>query len=166
MINLNKIKVVLSAITFATIVFAGTASAQKYKTAADTVKLNKEYGDITLEISKLNSKLIEKQNKIAGYQAKSASTAQDAVGSAQESKETASTATDGSTADAKTAMKQARKANNDADDARDAVNNQKQNDKDIKDISEKIQKKQMKLADLAKQKAAILASITPQAVQQ
>lgn len=140
-----------------TIGFAGKVSAQKYKTAADTLMLNKEYSSVSLDIAKLNIKLVEKKNKIAGYESKSTSTAQDAVTSAKDSKATAATATNGNLDDAKRAMKQARKANNQAVDAKNAMDDQNDNVRDIRDLNEKIEKKQMKLAELDKQKAAIIA---------
>ncbi|HEX3385317.1 MAG TPA: hypothetical protein VHS53_09025, partial [Mucilaginibacter sp.] len=134
-----------------------TANAQKYKVRADTLDLNKEYASITLDISKLNVKLVEAQNKIDGYQSNSTSTAQDAANSAQQSKTDASTATNGNLADAKTAMKQARKANNQAKDAQNAKNDENDNTKDIKKLNEKIAEKQQLLAELDKQRAAINA---------
>ena len=155
----NTIKSLALTFTFSAILLTQTVFAQKYKTSADTVKLNKEYGEVTLDIAKLNTNLIEQQNKTAGYQSKATSTASDAVTAAQNSKETASTATDGNLSDAKAAMKQARKENNDANDARGAKNNEASNVKNINDINEKIAKKQAVLADLAQQKANILSSL-------
>lgn len=142
------------AITFA---FSLTANAQKYKIAADTLKLNKEYSGIVLDISKLNVELVKAQNKINSYRSNSASTAQDATNSAQQSKTDASTATNGNLADAKTAMKQARKANNQAKDAKSAKDDENDNLKTIKKLNEKIAEKQELLANLDKQKAAINA---------
>ena len=160
MIKFKTIKTIAFAITLTAIFFTQSVFAQKYKTAADTVKLNKEYGEVNLELAKLNASLIQEQNKTSGLQSKSTSTSQDASASAQHSKETASTATDGSDADAKAAMKQARKANNEAGDAKDAKNNQANNAKKIEALQEKIAKKQAELADLAKQKADIMASLS------
>ena len=154
----NTIKSLAVTFTFSAILLTQTVFAQKYKTAADTVKLNKEYGEITLDIAKLNTNLIEQQNKTAGYQSKATSTASDAVSAAQNSKETAATATDGCLSDAKAAMKQARKANNDANDAQNAKNDEANNVKKINEINDKIAKKQAVLTDLAQQKAAILSS--------
>ena len=152
----NTIKSLALTFTFATLL-TQTVFAQKYKTAADTVKLNKEYGEIALDIAKLKTNLIEQQNKTAGYESKATSTASDAVYAAQNSKETAATATNGNLSDAKAAMKQARKANNDAKDASNAKNNEADNVKKINEINEKIVKKQAVLADLAHQKATILS---------
>lgn len=160
MIKFKTIKVVAFAITLTAIFFTQSVSAQKYQTATDTVKLNKEYGDVNLELAKLKANLIEEQNKTSGYQSKSTSTADDAAISAQRSKETASNATDGNEADAKAALKQARKASNQAGDAQDAKNNQTNNGNKIEALQEKISKKQAALDDLAKQKADILAGLS------
>ena len=156
----NTIKSLAVAFTFSAILLTQTVFAQKYKTAADTVKLNKEYGEVTLDIAKLNTNLIEQQNQTAGYPSKATSTASDAVNAAQNSKETAATATNGNLSDAKAAMKQARKANNDAKDANNAKNDQADNVKKINELNEKIAKKQAVLADLAQQKATILSSLS------
>ncbi len=149
----------LGAITLGTLGFTGAASAQKYATPADTVALNKEYGEVTLDIAKLNTKLITQQNKTAGFESKKVSTAENAVTSAQDSKKTASTATNGNLSDAKKAMKQAKKANSQANDAKDAREDQVDNVEDIKDLNEKIAKKTEKLVELDKEKAAIMARI-------
>lgn len=156
----NTIKAIAVTFTFSAILLTQTVFAQKYKTVADTVKLNKEYGEITLDIAKLNTNLIGQQNKTSGYQSKATSTASNAVTAAQNSKQTASTATDGSLSAAKAAMKQARKANNDAKDARDAKNNEANNVKNINEINAKIAKKKAILVDLAQQKANILSGST------
>jgi hypothetical protein len=160
MIKLSTITVMLFAFALGTLGFTNFASAQKYKTTADTIKLNKKYGDVKVELAKLNSKLIEEQNKTAGYQSKIVSTAQDAATSAQSSKETAATATNGDMGDAKIAMKQAKKASNQADDAGDAKDDKYNNAKDIKKLTEKINKKKEILIDLEQQKAAIMAKVT------
>jgi hypothetical protein len=93
MFKLNKIQVMLCAFTLSIFAFTGIASAQKYKTAADTLKLNKEYADVSLDISKLNLQLVEAKDKTAGYVSKSAYTAQSATSSAMTSKNDAAAAT-------------------------------------------------------------------------
>jgi hypothetical protein len=159
MIKLSTFTVMLFAFALGTLGFTNFAFAQKYKTTADTIKLNKKYGDVKVELAKLNSKLIEEQDKTAGYQSKIVSTAQDAATSAQSSKETAATATNGDMGDAKIAMKQARKASDRADDAGDAKSDKYDNAKDIRKLTEKINKKKEILTDLEEQKAAIMAKI-------
>jgi len=149
-------KLVAVAITFTAILFTQTVFAQKYKTTADTVKLNKAYGEVTLDISKLNTNLIEEQNKTPDFQAKSDLTEQNAASSAEYSKQTALLASDGHFADVKAAMKQLQKADNEAKNAMDAKNNQAENLKKIDIINEKIAKKQAELVDLNGQKADII----------
>jgi chromosome segregation ATPase len=156
MIKLNAIKLLAGALTFGAILLSQTVFAQKYKTAADTVKLNKKYGETKEELAKLNSNLIELQNKTADYQSKVTSTTNDAVTAAQNSKETASTATDGSLSDAKKAMKQAKKADNKAKDEKEAKSDEANNVRKIAEINKEIGKKQAVLDDLVQQKADIL----------
>ena len=107
-------------LTISLVVFCGSAQAQKYRKMSDTVKLNKEYAEISADLSKLNSKLIAEKSKTAGYQSRSLSTANDAEASAQDSKDQASKATSGNTNDTKKAVKEAKKANRQANDAKDA----------------------------------------------
>jgi len=163
MIKFNTIKMTTGVFTFAAILFTQAAFAQQYKTAGDTIKLNIAYSKATLELANLNADLVKEQNKTAGYQSKSATTAMDAASSAQGSKQTAATATDGSAADAKTAMKQAKRANNRAKDAKNAKSDEADNSKKIADLNEKIAKKQFEINSLAKQKADIMAQQSPAA---
>ncbi|MEP6597450.1 MAG: hypothetical protein ABJA71_15965, partial [Ginsengibacter sp.] len=80
-----------------------SAFSQKYKTAADTVKLNKEYVDVSNDIADLTSKLAVAQNNLAGYQAKAGEAVSDAQSTAIKSSDQASKATNGDVQDAKKA---------------------------------------------------------------
>src|ERR1700712_760017 len=80
---------------------ASAVYAQKYKTAADTVKLNKEYVEVSNDIAELTSKLTVAQNDLPGYQSKAAEAASTAQNTANESREQASKATNGDLGDAK-----------------------------------------------------------------
>lgn len=164
MIKNNKISIALCASVITVFAFSGRASAQEYKTPADTVKLNKEYAEVTHELAVLNSRLTEQQNKTESYQAKAEESEQDAASSAQGSKKKAARATNGKLGDAKKAAKQAKRANNEAIDARDAMNDQKENEKEINDLSKKIEKKKRKLAELDEQRAAIMLQADPATV--
>ena len=66
---MTQFKKTMMYVTFCALTFAIslTANAQKYKTAADTLNLNKDYASISLDISKLNVKLVEAQNKTNGF---------------------------------------------------------------------------------------------------
>jgi uncharacterized protein YaiL (DUF2058 family) len=134
------------------------AFAQKYKTAADTAKLNVEYSQITLDIAKLNEKLVAEKNKTNGYETKSVSATTDAASAAQDSKEQSAKATNGDLGDAKSAMKMAKKSNNDAKDAKNAMDDKNNNLAKIQDLNNQIAKKKAKLAELDAVKASITNS--------
>ena len=161
MINFKNMRILVCALAFSTILFVGSVQAQKYKTLSDTVKLNKEYGEITLDIAKLNSKLIAEKNKTVDLQNKTSSTASEAVTSAQDSKNQAAAATSGNTTDTKQAVKDAKKADRKANDAKDAVADEKNNNKRIKKLTDQIEKKQKNLTDLDQQRAIIMLQLTP-----
>jgi len=141
------------------ILFSLTAGAQKYKSLSDTTKLNKEYGEISLDISKLNTRLIDEKNKTAELQQKTASTAGDAVTSGQNSKNQAAEATSGNTTDTKKAVRDAKRADRQANNAKDAAANEKKNSRRINDLTAKIEKKQKQLDKLDIQRAAIMAQL-------
>jgi hypothetical protein len=161
MIIFKRFRIFAGALACMGLLFQGSAQAQKYKTLSDTAKLNKEYGEISLDISKLNTKLITEQNKTADFQSKSISTAQDAVTSGQTSRDQASVATDGNTTDTKRAVHDAKKADQKANNAKDAVSDEKNNSKKITELNSKIAKKRQELAELDTQRAAIMALINP-----
>lgn len=133
------------------------AFSQKYKSAADTVRLNKEYLEVSNEIASLTSKLAIAQNNLPGYHTKASNAASDAQSTAKESSEQASKATNGNLGDAKSAKKKAKKALNDAQDARSADNNVKGQDKKIAKLSADLEKKQEKLKELEDMRTAIRA---------
>jgi hypothetical protein len=152
------IKRVLTSLLFLTLIFlTSTARAQKYKSMSDTTRLNKEYGAISLEIAKLNTKLIENQNKTADYHAKTSSSADDAVATAQVSKDQANVATNGNTTDTKKAVNDAKDADKKANNAKNAVSDEKNNNKKIGQLTAQIEQKQKLLRDLDSQRAAIMA---------
>ncbi|PSL29160.1 hypothetical protein [Chitinophaga ginsengisoli] len=130
--------------------------SQKYKTAADTVKLNKEYVSVSNAIAELTSKLTIAQNNLPGYQNKSGDANSDAHSSAVASSEQASRATNGNIGDVKSAKKKANKAYNNAQDARDADNKVKSQGKKIVNLNSQLEKKQARLRELDDMKLAIL----------
>src|SRR6476660_359830 len=154
----NNVKRILSSSLLFTGLLVTTVSyGQKYKTMSDTTRLNKEYGEISLEISKLNTKLLEEKNKTADYHSKTSSSAGDAVATAQASKDQADVATSGNTTDTKKAVTDAKEADKKANDAKDAVSDEKKNNKKIKELTAQIDQKQKLLRDLDSQRAAIMA---------
>ena len=148
------------------LLFTTVAYSQKYKTMADTTRLNKEYGEISVEISKLNTQLLEEKNKTADFHSKTSSSAQDAAATAQASKDQADVATSGNTTDTKKAVKDAKSADKKANNAKDAVSDEKDNNKKIQKLTAQIEQKQKLLRDLDSQRAAIMAgsSSTPVSV--
>jgi|SRR6185312_4673892 len=122
--------------------------AQKYKTAADTVKLNEEYIKVKNDIVDLNAQLSVAQNNLPGYQSKATNARETAQSAASSSSGDATKATDGNIRDAKDAKNSAHNAYDKAKDARSANNNVgKQNEK-IKKITESLRKKNQRLKDL------------------
>jgi len=156
--NYISIKRILSISFILTgILFSTVTNGQKYKTMADTMRLNKEYGEISLEVSKLNTKLIEEKNKTADYRTKTSSSAVDAAATAQASKDQADVATSGNTTDTKKAVTDAKEADKKANNAKDAVSDEKMNNKKIKELTAQIDQKQKLLRELDSQRAAIMA---------
>jgi hypothetical protein len=129
--------------------------AQKYKSASDTVKLNKEWVDVSNDIAELTAQLSIAQNNLPGYQSKSAQTKSDAQETAQKSSDQAYKATNGDLGDAKSAKKKAKKALNDAEDASDAKDDVKKQEKKIDKLTMQLQKKQKNLQELDEMRTAI-----------
>jgi hypothetical protein len=144
-------------LVFASIFFASSVQGQEYKNMSDTARLNKKYGEISLEVAKLNTKLIAEKNKTVDYQSKTVSTAGDAVASGQASKNQADLATNGSTTDTKKAVRDAKEADRKANDSKNAIADEKLNTKKIKQLTAQIDQKQKLLRDLDSQRAAIMA---------
>jgi len=156
-----NIKCILSTSFILTGLFLTTvAQGQKYKTMSDTTRLNKEYGEISLEVSKLNTMLIEEKNKTADYRSKTSSSAGDAVATAQASKDQAAVATNGNPTDTKKAVTDAKEADKKANNAKNAVSDEKKNNKKINELTAQIAQKQKLLRDLDSQRAAIMANST------
>ena len=161
MIKIYTQRAIACALAFCAILFSLTADAQKYKSLSDTTKLNKKYGEISLDMSKLNTRLIDAKNKTAELQQKTASTAGDAVTSGQNSKNQAAEATSGNTTDTKKAVRDAKRADRQANNAKDAAADEKKNSKRINELTAKIEKKQRELDKLDVQRAAIMAQLHP-----
>ena len=118
--------------------------SQKYKSASDTVKLNKEIVEVSNDVAELTSKLTIAQNNLPGYHSKSAKATKDAHVTAQSSSDQAYKATNGDLGDAKSAKKKANKASNDAEDAADAKDDVKSQEKKIDKMSTELHKRHQK----------------------
>ena len=86
-----------------------SAFSQKYKTAADTVNLNKEYVEVSNDIAELTSKLTIAQNDLPGYHKKANEAVSDAQGTAMTSSDKASDAVNGDVKDARKAKRMQKK---------------------------------------------------------
>ncbi|MCU7552934.1 hypothetical protein OCK74_27720 [Chitinophagaceae bacterium LB-8] len=135
---------------FLTLMVTGfTASAQVYKSADDTVKLNKEFTEVSNDIASLTAKLTIAQNNMPGYKDKanaSESNAQDAAvnNSVQADKATKG----GGVKEARKAKRASKKAFRGAKDAKSANNDiSNQNDR-IASLTGELAKKQERLEQL------------------
>jgi hypothetical protein len=156
--NKNMKRILSTSLILTALFLTNVVQGQKYKTISDTTGLNKEYGEISLEISKLNTRLIEEKNKTVDYRSKTSSSAGDAVTTAQASKDQAAVATNGNPADTKKAVTDAKEADKKANKAKDAVSDEKKNIKKINELTAQIDQKQKLLRDLDSQRAAIMAN--------
>ena len=134
---------------------ASALYSQKYKTTADTVKLNKEYVQVSNDIAELTSKLTIAQNNLPGFQAKAGEATTDAQSSANASSQQAVKATNGDLSEAKSAKKKAKKAYKNAQSASNADNSVTEQEKKITRLTSQLQKKQERLRELDDMRAAI-----------
>ena len=127
-----------------------SAFSQKYKTAADTVQLNKEYVEVSNDIADLTSKLTIAQNNLPGYKNKASEATSDAQSTAINSSEQASNAVNGDVGDAKKAKRKAKKAVREAKDAQHAYNKVEDQDDKITKLTSQLAGKQLRLEELEK----------------
>lgn len=132
-----------------------SAFSQKYKTVADTAKLNKEYIEVSNDIVTLTAKLTVAQNDLQAYQNKANAAASDAQNAMVKSSDQASKSVDGDVGDAKKARRKAKKAVREAKDANHASNNLKDQDKKIASLKSQLLKKQDRLQELEKMRTNI-----------
>src|SRR5687767_557974 len=131
-----------------------TGYAQVYKTVEDTVKLNKEYTEVSNDIANLTAKLAVAQNNMPGVQAKADKADGHAQDAAVNSSEHANKAVQGGVEEAKKAKRESKKAYRQAKDARSASNKiGDQNDK-IASLKGELAKKQERLEQLAAMRTA------------
>jgi hypothetical protein len=133
------------------------AAAQKYKSASDTIKLNKEWVEVSNDIAELTAELTIAQNNLPGYKSKADKAQSDAQTTAQESSDQAYKATNGDLGDAKSANKKAKRALHDAENASSAKTNTRKQEKKIDKLTTKLQKKQKDLQELEEMRNTIRA---------
>ena len=152
----NKIYVVC----FSTLLLTGvTAYSQVYKTAADTVKLNKEFTEVSNDIANLSAQLTIAQNNMPGYQSKAKAAESNAQDAAETSSAQAAKATEGSVSvkEARKAKRKSKKAYHEAKDARSANNDVGNQDDKIASLTAQLTKKQERLRELTDMRASINA---------
>lgn len=137
--------------------FATPVFSQKYKSSADTGKLNAEYVKVQNKIANLTAQLAIVQGNLPGYQTKADNAGNTAQTAATASDNSSSKATSGNLQDAKDAKKSADDSYNSAKDARTANNNVgKQNEK-IRKLNDELKKQRQRLKDLDVMRASINA---------
>jgi hypothetical protein len=150
----NKIYVVC----FLSLMATGfTANAQVYKTFADTVKLNKEFIEVSNDIASLSAKLTIAQNNMPGFQSRAKAADSNAQNAAFNSSDQADKATEGGVKAARKAKRNSKKAYREAKDARSANNVVENQDEKIASLTGQLAKKQERLRQLTTMRDAINA---------
>lgn len=151
------------AICFLTLMITGlTTFAQKYKTVADTVKLNKEFTEVSNDIADLTAKLAIAQNNMPGYRSKANAAESNAQDAAENSSIQADKATNGSVKEAKKAKRNSKKALREAKDARSANNDVSNQHDKIISLTRQLAKKQKRLEQLTTMRTAINVQLPQQ----
>jgi len=150
---MKKIKYLVPAMVLTMATFS--AFSQNYQTASDTVKLNKEYVEVSNDIADLSAKLTIAQNNLPGYNTKADAAVSDAQNTSAKSSEQAAIATNGDVKDARKAKRKAKHALKDAKDLRHANNNVDDQREKIADLTAELAKKQARLQELDTKRTAI-----------
>ena len=150
---MKKFTYLLPAILFALVTIS--VNAQKYRSAEDTIKLNREYVALTNSIANHTAELASAKNYMPKYQSRAANANTDAQNMASKSSEQASRATNGDMSDVKKAKRESRRALKDARNARTADNRVKGQDKYIAKLNSTLAKEQERLQELDAMRTAI-----------
>lgn len=137
-----------------------SAFSQKYKTPADSIKLNREYEKVSSDIADLTAELTKEQANLPVYQGKATSATADAKAAAAASDVQASKATNGNLKDAKRANKKAQKAFNEAKDSQSADNKVSSASNKIDKLTKKLNKKKKRLTQLEVMRSSIRRQVT------
>ncbi len=140
---------------FTAVLFGGSVNAQKYKTPADTNRLNKEYLSVSNAIAELTAQLAKAQNDLPGIRERAGEADAKAQNAADHSSDRADKATDGSVKDAKKAKRSAKTAYKKAKTSKSADASVISQEKKINRLSAELERKQKRLADLTEMRAAI-----------
>ena len=148
----NRIAILCFAALMAT---CFTGYAQVYKTAQDTVKLNKEYTEVSNDIASLTAKLTVAQNNMPGVQSKAVKADAHAQTAAVNSSEQANKAVEGGVKEARKAKRESKKAYREAKDAKSATNDISEQNEKIASLKGELAKKQERLEQLAAMRNSI-----------
>ena len=143
----------------ALLLFTMPVFSQNYKTAKDTVKLNKEFVNLSNDVVQLNARLAIAKNDLPGYQTKLREANEDAAKAATISSNQAAKATNGTVRAAKMAKRKAGKSIGEAKDARSAKNKLEDQENKITRYQLDIKKKQQRLEALEVMRASIHAKL-------
>lgn len=138
--------------TFFSVFLTAAAFSQKYKSAADSFKLNKEYASVSKDVADLQLKLAEAQKELPDYQSKASDAQKNAEGAAQQSNSTTATTDVG---DAKKAKKNADKAYKEAKSSEKAQEKVKDQQKKIDKLNKELADKQQRLQELETMRTSI-----------
>ncbi|MEP6674067.1 MAG: hypothetical protein ABJA78_02905 [Ferruginibacter sp.] len=156
-------KKVFYPISFLVLLFTGfSVHAQVYKTPADTVKLNKEFTDVSNDIASLNAKLTIAQNNMPGYRAKADAAESNAKDAAVSSSDQADKAINGTVREARIAKRKAKRAYKKAKHARSTNSDVGDQDDKIASLTGQLAKKQARLEQLIAMRLAINAQFPQQ----
>ena len=137
--------------------FSAATYAQKYKTTADTGKLNVEYVRVQNRIAEITAKLATAKSTLPEYQTKALNAGNTAQTATASSNASSSKATSGNLQDSKDAKKSADNAYNKAKDARSADNNVDKQNEDIRKLTDELKVRRQRLKDLDQMRATIFA---------
>jgi len=139
--------------------FFSSCSPTVYKTATDTVNLNKEYRVLLRDVVNLQGDINKTKSNIPVYEAKLQKANAQSKESLEESRAQASVATGGNLKQIRKSEKKADKAQDQAEEARDASKRLSASRDDLKSLQAELAQKQRRLEDLDTQRAAINASV-------
>ena len=129
--------------------------SQTYKTLADTMALNVEYGKVSQDILDLTTKL-DKAKKDQGDDEKKANNASaDAQATASGASDKAAKSVDGTVGEARRAKREARRSVKDAKDSRRAKSDLDDSNKKVAKLTAELEKKQDRLKELNAMRASI-----------
>lgn len=122
--------------------------SQKYKSYADTIKLNQEYVSISNEVAELTAKLTISKNNLPNLKKKAADAHADTKAAAESNSRQAMKATNGSFEEIKEAFAKAKEALKEANRAKDADDKVQDMEEKIVGLTEKINNWQKRLKEL------------------